>query len=134
MARIIYRFRFVTVASILIFSSLFAKTFAQSDPLFTQYWALPTLLNPAATGNTDFLRIRGGARLQWVGIENAPKSFLATGDMPFKVFNKRIGAGVTLWQESLGLFSNLLVSAQGSYKLKALKGTLGIGVKVCYYN
>ena len=107
---------------------------AQSDPLFTQYWALPTLLNPANTGNTDFLRIRGGARLQWIGIEHAPKTFLATGDMPFKVGTKRIGAGVTLWQESIGLFSNLLVSAQGSYKLNVLKGKLGIGIQVGYYN
>lgn len=110
------------------------ETKAQADPLFTQYWALPTLLNPAATGNTDFLRIRGGARLQWIGIENAPKSFLATADMPFKLMNKRIGAGVIMWQESLGLFSNLLLSAQGSYKLKAFKGTLGIGVQLGYYN
>lgn len=107
---------------------------AQSDPLFTQYWALPTLLNPAATGNTDFLRIRAGARLQWIGIEHAPKSFLATGDMPFKLMGKRIGAGVQIWQESLGLFSNLLVSAQGSYKLKLLKGTFGIGLQLGYYN
>lgn len=52
------------------------------------------------------------ARLQWIGIENAPKSFAATADIPFKVFNKRAGAGVTVLQESLGLFSNLLVSAQ----------------------
>ena len=37
----------------------------QSDPLYTQAWALPTLYNPAASGSTDFLRIRGAARMQW---------------------------------------------------------------------
>ena len=88
---------------------------AQADPMFTQYWALPTLLNPAATGDTDYIRIRGGARLQWIGVTNAPKSFVGTADSPFKLFNKRIGAGVTVTQESIGLFSNLLVGAQGSY-------------------
>lgn len=109
---------------------------AQADPLFTQYWALPTLLNPATTGNTDFLRIRAGARLQWVGIENAPKTFLATGDMPFKISKKRIGAGVTIWQESIGLFSNLHVGAQGSYKfnIPKLKGVIGVGLQLSYYN
>lgn len=107
---------------------------AQSDPLFTQYWAIPTFYNPAATGDSDFVRIRGGANLQWIGIENAPKSFIATADSPFLVFNKRIGAGVTFMQESLGLFSNLLVSAQGSYKLNFKKGTIGIGIQVGYYN
>lgn len=107
---------------------------AQGDMLFTQYWAMPTLYNPAKTGDTDFIRIRGGARLQWVGVANAPKSFVATGDMPFKVAGKRIGAGVTISQESIGLFSNMLINAQGSYKLKFLKGQLGIGLQAGYYN
>lgn len=115
-----------------IFMSLPAS--AQSDVIFTQYKMLPTLYNPARTGDTDFIRIRGGARLQWVGITHAPKSFVATGDSPFKIGSKRIGAGVVITQESLGLFSNLLAAAQGSYKLKLFKGQLGIGVQVGYYN
>ena len=107
---------------------------AQSDPLFTQYWAMPTLLNPAKTGDTDFVRIRAGARLQWIGISNAPRSFVATGDMPFKVMNKRVGTGLTVVQESLGLFSNLLINAQGSYKMKLFKGLFSIGLQLGYYN
>lgn len=107
---------------------------AQADLMFTQHWALPTLYNPAATGETDFIRIRGGARLQWLGITNAPQNFVATGDSPFKVFNKRIGAGVTFSQESIGLFSNLLVGAQGSYKLNILKGRLSLGIQLAYLN
>ena len=107
---------------------------AQSDASFTQYWAMPTLLNPAATGDTDFIRVRAGARLQWVGIENAPMTFTAMADMPFKVLNKRIGAGITAQQESIGLFSNLLINAQGSYKLKLFKGLMSIGVQAGYYN
>ena len=121
--------------AILIFSVLaFGTLRAQSDPLFSQYWAMPTLLNPAATGDTDYVRIRGGARLQWIGIKNAPKSFVGAADSPFKVFNKRIGAGVTVMQESLGLFSNLLLSAQGSYKFNVLKGRLSAGIQIGYYN
>lgn len=107
---------------------------AQSDIIFTQHWALPTLYNPARTGETDFLRIRGGARLQWIGVEHAPKSFTAAADMPFLLGKKKIGAGMTFAQESLGLFSNLLVSAQGSYKLKFLKGILSAGIQIGYYN
>ena len=111
-----------------------APAHAQADAIFTQYWAIPTLLNPAATGDTDYLRIRGGARLQWLGIEHAPKTFAAMADMPFKLMEKRVGAGVTLSQESIGLFSNLSLNAQGSYKLKLLKGTMSIGVQLGYYN
>ncbi len=128
------KFRIYIAFAVMVLSLFCGRAMGQNDPLFTQYWAMPTLINPAATGDTDFLRIRGGARLQWIGIANAPKSFVATGDMPFKVFNKRIGAGVTMSQESLGLFSNLLISAQGSYKLKLFGGQLGIGVQVGYFN
>ena len=54
---------------------------AQGDAQFTQYWAVPAYYNPAATGTVDFIRIRGGARLQWLGIENAPRSFLGSADI-----------------------------------------------------
>ena len=74
---------------------------AQNDVLLTQSWAVPTYYNPAATGGTDFLRIRGGARLQWIGIDNAPKSFLATVDMPVKIGKKLIGVGADMMNESL---------------------------------
>lgn len=122
------------LATVLLLAISHLRSSAQADLMFTQHWALPTLYNPAATGETDFIRIRGGARLQWLGITNAPKNFVATGDSPFKVFNKRIGAGVTLSQESIGLFSNLLASAQGSYKFNILKGRLSVGLQLAYYN
>lgn len=107
---------------------------AQSDMIFSQHWALPTLYNPASTGDTDFLRVRGGARLQWIGVTHAPKSFTAAGDIPFLIGKNRIGAGVIISQESIGLFSNLMAAAQGSYKLNFLKGKLGIGVQIGYFS
>lgn len=107
---------------------------AQNEIIFTQSRFLPTLYNPAATGNTDFIRIRAGARLQWLGISNAPQRFAATADMPFKLGKKRIGAGVTVSMSTMGLFTNLLAAAQGSYKLKFLKGELSIGLQAGYFN
>ena len=106
---------------------------AQNDLMLTQYWAVPAYYNPAATGTTDYLRIRGGTRLQWLGIHNAPKSFLGAADSPFQFGKQRIGAGVNIMQESLGLFSNLLANVQLSYKFKALKGTFSIGLQGGYY-
>lgn len=107
---------------------------AQADAQLTQYWAVPAYYNPAATGTTDFVRIRGGAKLQWIGIENAPKSFLAAADSPLKIGKQRIGLGLNFQQESIGLFSNLLANVQISYKLKLFKGILSIGVQGGYYN
>lgn len=107
---------------------------AQSDMMLTQNWAVPTLYNPAATGSTDYVRIRAGAKLQWLGITNAPKSFFGVADSPLKIGTKRIGLGVNLSQESLGLFSNLLANVQASYKFRLFKGTFSVGLQGGYYN
>lgn len=124
--------RSLLVAASLLLGLTHAR--AQADAQLTQYWAVPAYYNPAATGTSDFVRIRGGAKLQWIGIENAPRSFLATADSPLKIGSKRIGLGINFSQESLGLFSNLLANIQVSYKLKLFKGTLSIGLQGGYYN
>ncbi len=103
---------------------------AQVDAQFTQYYAVPTFYNAGATGDTDFVRLRGGTRLQWMGIDNAPKSFLITGDMPFKFIGKRFGTGLVMQQESLGLYKNLNIAAQLSYKHKLFGGVLSAGLQV----
>lgn len=115
-------------AGILLLAASGAR--AQVDALFTQYYEVPGYYNPGATGTTDFLRIRAGSRLQWVGIPKAPVTFAATADMPFKVGKHRIGAGVVLQQESMGLYSSMIAGAQGSFALKLLGGTLTAGIRV----
>ncbi len=54
----------------------------QTDAQLSQYYAVPTFYNPAAAGSGagDMMRLRGGARLQWVGIDNAPMTFMLAGD------------------------------------------------------
>lgn len=98
---------------------------AQSDALLTQYFAVPTFYNPAAVGQQDSIRLRAGMRLQWMGIDHAPRTFLATGDMPFKFLNRRWGTGLKVQSESYGLFRNLTIDAQLGWKKKNLwKGEL----------
>ncbi len=106
------------------------KSHAQTDAQFSQYYEVPNYYNAAAGGLTDLLRIRAGARLQWVGIEHAPQTFLVAADMPFKFIGKRFGTGLVMQQESYGLYKNLNIGAQLSYKQKLLKGQLSIGVQV----
>lgn len=102
----------------------------QTDAQLSQYYEVPSFYNPAAIGLTDNLRIRGGARLQWVGIDNAPRTFAGVADMPFKIGRKRLGVGLVLNQESLGLYNSLNINAQIAYKFRKLKGewTVGLGI------
>ena len=102
---------------------------AQDDVAYTQYWTVPNYYNAAAIGSTDYIRLRGGMRMQWVGIDNAPKSFLITADSPFKLLGKRLGAGLVMQQESIGLYKNMNLTAQVAYGFKFLKGRLTIGLQ-----
>lgn len=108
---------------------------AQSDPQFTQYWAMPSYYNPAAAGRSDFVNIRGAARLQWLGIKNAPRSFAATADMPMKAGSKRLGLGAAVTSESLGLFTNFQAGLQANYAFDfKKKGRLAVGLQAGLFN
>lgn len=114
----------------LIFLAVALPARAQSDAVLSQYYEMPAYYNPGAIGTTDFLQIRGGGRMQWVGIDNAPTTFLGGANMPVKFLSKRLGVGLLMQQEGIGLYSNLSIGAQLAYKLKLFKGELSIGVQL----
>ena len=120
--------------TLLVLAGLCLPLRAQTDAQFTQYYEVPNLYNPAAIGLTDFIRIRGAGRLQWVGIDGAPKTFLAAGDMPFKLLGKRFGTGLVAQQESIGLYKSLNVGAQIGYKLKKFGGEFTGALQIGLYN
>ncbi|MDE6332670.1 MAG: type IX secretion system membrane protein PorP/SprF, partial [Muribaculaceae bacterium] len=125
--------RHIIIALVLMLNMLVPLCLkAQTDAQFSQYYEVPSFYNPAAIGRTDFIRIRGGARMQWVGIDRAPKTFAAVADMPMKLFEKRIGLGVVVDQETAGLYSTLNFGAQFAYKFKKLGGTWTAGVQIGY--
>ncbi len=116
------------LAAALLLSPLPLK--AQSDAMVAHYMEVPAYYNPAAIGITDNLRINGLARLQWMGIDNAPQTFMGTANMPLKLMGKKVAVGVMMQQESAGLYSNLTLGAQLGYKLKLLKGELTAGLQI----
>ena len=121
--------------AIIFVAAITAKSlYAQTDAQFTQYWAVQNYYCPASIGNTDNIHVTVGSRMQWVGIGNAPKSFNALGDMPFKVGSQRMAVGVNISQQSMGLYRTINVAAQLAYKRKMLKGTMSIGVQAGYVN
>ncbi|MDE6497582.1 MAG: PorP/SprF family type IX secretion system membrane protein [Muribaculaceae bacterium] len=103
---------------------------AQTDPLLSQHFAVPSLYNPAAAGSTELLRLRAGGRLQWVGVEHAPTTFLGTADMPLTLLGKRFGVGATVMHDSEGLYTGLRAGVQAAYKIKIFGGTLSAGVQL----
>lgn len=113
-----------------VIASVHTPSAAQTDPLFTQYFEVPSYYNPASIGLTDFVRFRAVSRLQWVGVSNAPTTFALAADMPLKLFDRRWGVGLLLNQDSYGLFSNLGGNVQLAFKQKMFKGELTAAVQV----
>ncbi len=103
---------------------------AQSDAQLTQYYEVPAYYNAGAIGESDLLRIRGGMRMQWMGIHGAPRTLVATADMPVRVLGKRLAVGMVLQQESIGLYRNMTLGARVAYHQNLLKGRLSAGVGI----
>lgn len=107
---------------------------AQSDVQLSQYYEVGSVYNPAAIGRTDNIRLRAAGRLQWVGIHGAPSTFLAAGDMPFRLGGKRLATGLVLQQESIGLYNSLNINAQIAYKLRKAGGEFTIALQPGMYD
>ncbi|MCM1066758.1 MAG: type IX secretion system membrane protein PorP/SprF [Muribaculaceae bacterium] len=107
---------------------------AQTDAQIAQYYEVPSYYNPSAIGTSDMVRIRAGARLQWVGIDNAPVTFMGVADMPFRIGKHRLAVGIQVDQESIGLYKTLGMGAQVAYQLKKWGGIWSAGLQLGFYD
>ena len=102
---------------------------AQNDPQVSMYWAVPTLYNPATVGCDSALHISAFDRMQWVGVKNAPQTFFAALDMPFKIKSVRNGIGAMVMNDKAGLFKTTQLGLQYSYSRNLWIGRLAFGVQ-----
>lgn len=107
---------------------------AQTDALVTQYHEVPSMYNPALTGTTDYVRIRAGARWQWVGVDDAPRKYALVADAPFRLGDFRMGAGAVVLRDTYGSYSALQASAQLSAKIKVLGGDFSLAIQAGAFN
>jgi hypothetical protein len=87
---------------ILILSGV--ETFAQYDPMFTQYMNNEMYINPAYTGSRESVAATLLYRNQWVGLEGAPKTETFSIHTPIR--NQKIGLGEGHF--SLGLQAGII--------------------------
>ena len=113
-----------------IFLLVTVRAVAQVDAQYSQYWALPTFYNAASAGRTDKLNLLATTRQQWIGMPDAPKTFMVCADMPLRFLNQNHGVGLIFSKETEGLFSNMVIGAQYAYKLKLWTGTLSVGIQL----
>lgn len=146
--------------SFIILSTLFCGiVLAQQEYQFSNSAYNPFMLNPAAGGLTDVMHFEVSSRLQWMGYDGGPQTFMATGNSQFtfkkkkdnvlsefnsegsKLFEspkvtvakKKHIVGGKVWNDAIGPFAK--TSFQGSYAYhlpltKKLNFGVGVGLGI----
>ncbi|MDR3219352.1 MAG: type IX secretion system membrane protein PorP/SprF [Dysgonamonadaceae bacterium] len=107
---------------------------AQFDSQLSNYWAITNYYNPAYAGQTEDLQLTLISRLQWLGIENAPRTTILAAQMPYQFMGKVHGVGASMYNDRAGLFSVSVFSGQYAWKKKIAKGLFSAGLQVGYIN
>jgi len=111
----------------------FGNLFGQQEPMFTQYMHNNMTMNPAYAGTRNALSISALSRLQWVGLEGAPKTYNIALHAP--VSSKHIGIGATVIIDEIGPLRNTYFTINYAYRLKLNElWTLSMGLKIGFNN
>ncbi|WP_396198251.1 type IX secretion system membrane protein PorP/SprF [Flavobacterium sp.] len=106
----------IKVFFISIFTTLnTTMSVAQQDAQYTQYMYNTINVNPAYAGSRGVLSVFGMYRAQWVGLEGAPNTAAASIHSPIE--NSRVGLGLTVSNDQIGISERNTVSTDFSYTI-----------------
>ncbi len=91
-------------------------TEAQQLPQYSQYMLNELAINPAVSGKDEFADVRSNSRQQWVGITDAPRTYMLTLHGP--VAGKNMGIGMNLFTDIVGPTRRTGLSFSYAYHLK----------------
>ena len=94
---------------------------AQQLPQFSQFMLNEMAVNPAMAGKDDYSEVRSINRHQWVGITDAPRTYMLTLQGPIK--NKNMGLGMNLFTDIVGPTRRTGLNFSYAYHLKINKET-----------
>lgn len=125
-----------------ILSGLFAfacsQSFAQQTIQFSQYVFNGLAVNPAYAGYKEDWTLNASSRLQWTGIDGAPKTSTFSVDGVTNIDTKNVGLGLLVTNDRLGPQNNTSVYANYAYRLRlddedTRRLSFGIGAGVIQY-
>jgi type IX secretion system PorP/SprF family membrane protein len=115
----------ILVSLILLIS---ISSYAQQDPLFSQYMFNKLAVNPAYAGSTEMLTVDILSRYQWVGIKGAPRTISLGIHSPLR--NNHMGIGLYMYADVIGPTTTFGLSGAYAYRIKIGKGKLCFGLQV----
>jgi type IX secretion system PorP/SprF family membrane protein len=125
---ILCRWRNLRLPALFFFISIFFHTsFAQQLPQYSQYFLNDYAINPAVAGTSDHFEMRSNTRNQWVGITDAPRTFILSMHSPIKA--KNMGLGGIIFTDITGPTRRIGAQFSYSYHLKLTENLkLGMGL------
>ncbi len=100
---------------------------AQQLPQYTQYMLNEMAINPAVAGKDNYADVRSNNRYQWLGITDAPRTYMLTVHAPFK--NRHHGMGTHIYTDIVGPTRRVGISLAYAYHIKIAKKTfLSLGL------
>jgi type IX secretion system PorP/SprF family membrane protein len=103
------------------------NVYGQIEPMFTQYMLNETFINPAYAGSHDNLAGTLLHRDQWTGFAGSPRTQTLSLHAP--VANKKLGVGLSILNESIGVTKQNMIVADVAYRIKMESGTLAFGLQ-----
>ena len=121
---------------ILIFSTvlIYNVNFAQQDPQLTHYMFNNVAFNPGYAGMNGEICMNLLSHQQWLKFEGAPQTTLLTIDSPIKLFNRKWGVGLKLYDDRYGFVKNFTTAVNIAYHQDIGLGKLGIGIDAGIFN
>jgi type IX secretion system PorP/SprF family membrane protein len=101
---------------IFLFSLIAVCGFSQQLPQYTQYMLNEMAINPAVAGKDEFADVRSNNRYQWIGITDAPRTYMLTLHGPIKA--KNMGIGMNLYTDIVGPTRRTGLNFSYAYHLK----------------
>lgn len=102
---------------------------AQQLPLYSQYMLNDFSMNPAVAGTTNYFNIKSDNRFQWIGITDAPRTYILTFDGP--ISKQHIGIGTYVFTDITGPTRRTGFTSSYSYHLKLNQNfNLSMGLSV----
>lgn len=122
--------RFIWLILMLLSS---VATWAQQQPMYSQYMFNMMNINPAYAGSRGVTSGTALYRDQWVGIPGSPKTSSFSLDMP--LYEKKIGLGIQLYDDRLGIERSSGINASYAFRIQLTNsGTLSLGLQAGLLN
>lgn len=101
---------------VLMLAFLFGKLAAQQLPQYSQYLLNDYAVNPAVAGSRPFYEAKANNRNQWVGVTDAPRTFILSVQGPFR--SKNVGLGGNIYTDITGPTRRIGFNVNYAYHLK----------------